>query len=155
MEYAITGRLSSRGGRRQLCRGDPWWLRNCAPDRLRPVAGLASGVPLGWAPFDREPGAIGTGLYVGAWMPDPLSRTERIRKEAAKFICLAESPSSSFLRDYYRRLAERYLALEGVYCGPVLRHPAELMLPAVDLGGRVWLGGRSCKGGPAAPAFGG
>jgi hypothetical protein len=46
-------------------------------------------------------------------MPDPLSRTERIRKEAAKFFCLAESPSSSFLRDYYRRLAERYLALEG------------------------------------------
>jgi hypothetical protein len=40
-----------------------------------------------------------------------------------------------------------------VYCGPVLRHPAE-PLPAVDLGGRVWLGGRSCKGGPAAPAFG-
>ncbi len=40
-------------------------------------------------------------------------------------------------------------------CGPVLRHPAELMLPAVDLGGRVWLDGRSCKGGPAAPAFGG
>ena len=39
-----------------------------------------------------------------------------------------------------------------VYCGPVLRHPAEL-LPAVDLGGRVWLGGRSCKGWPAAPAF--
>src|SRR5271169_6086501 len=43
----------------------------------------------------------------------------------------------------------------GVYCGPVLRHPAELMLPAVDLGGRVWLGGKPCKGGPAAPAFGG
>jgi len=42
----------------------------------------------------------------------------------------------------------------GVYCGPVLGHPAEL-LPAVGLGGRVWLGGRSCKGGPAAPAFGG
>ena len=42
-----------------------------------------------------------------------------------------------------------------VYCGPVLRHPAELMLPAVDLGGRVWLGGKPCKGGPAAPAFGG
>jgi hypothetical protein len=41
-----------------------------------------------------------------------------------------------------------------VYYGPVLRHPAEL-LPAVDLGGRVWLGGRSCKGWPAAPAFGG
>jgi hypothetical protein len=29
------------------------------------------------------------------------------------------------------------------------------MLPAVDLGGRVWLGSKSCKGGPAAPAFGG
>src|SRR5580704_1715127 len=42
-----------------------------------------------------------------------------------------------------------------MYCGPGLRHPAEPMLPAVDLGGRVWLGGRSCKGGPAAPAFGG
>jgi hypothetical protein len=42
-----------------------------------------------------------------------------------------------------------------VYCGPVLRHPAELMLPAVDLGGRVWRGSKSCKGGPAAPAFGG
>ena len=42
-----------------------------------------------------------------------------------------------------------------VYCGPVLRHPAELMLPAVGLGGRVWLGGKPCKGGPAAPAFGG
>jgi hypothetical protein len=42
-----------------------------------------------------------------------------------------------------------------MYCGPVLRHPAELMLPAVDLGGRVWLGGKPCEGGPAAPAFGG
>jgi len=29
------------------------------------------------------------------------------------------------------------------------------MLPAVDLGGRVWLDGKPCKGGPAAPAFGG
>jgi hypothetical protein len=42
-----------------------------------------------------------------------------------------------------------------VYCGPVLRHPAEFMLPAVNLGGRVWLGSKPCKGGPAAPAFGG
>jgi len=42
-----------------------------------------------------------------------------------------------------------------MYCGPVLRHPAKLMLPAVDLGGQVWLGGKPCKGGPAAPAFGG
>jgi hypothetical protein len=52
----------------------------------------------------------------------------------------------------YRR---RFAAQPFVYCGPVLRHPAELMLPAVDLGGRVWLGGKPCKGGPAAPAFGG
>ena len=44
---------------------------------------------------------------------------------------------------------------EQLYCGPVLRHPAKLMLPAVDLGGQVWLGGKPCKGGPAAPAFGG
>jgi hypothetical protein len=29
-----------------------------------------------------------------------------------------------------------------VYCGPVLRHPAELMLPAVDLGGKQWLDGK-------------
>jgi hypothetical protein len=42
-----------------------------------------------------------------------------------------------------------------VYCGPVLRHPAEPMLPADDLGGRVWPDGKPCKGGPAAPAFGG
>jgi len=42
-----------------------------------------------------------------------------------------------------------------LYCGPVLRHPAELCFPAVELGGRVWLGGKPCKGGPAAPAFGG
>src|SRR6202171_6388645 len=40
-----------------------------------------------------------------------------------------------------------------LYCGPVLRHPAEFMLPAVDLGGRVWLGGKPCKGGAAAPAL--
>ena len=53
--------------------------------------------------------------------------------------------------DGFRIIARK----DGMYCGPVLRHPAELMLPAVDLGGRVWLDGRSCKGGPAAPAFGG
>jgi hypothetical protein len=47
------------------------------------------------------------------------------------------------------------LGSAALYFGPVLRHPAELMLPAVDLGGRVWLGGKPCKGGPAAPAFGG
>jgi hypothetical protein len=41
--------------------------------------------------------------------------------------------------DCRRKLRERR---DGMYCGPVLRHPAELMLPAVDLGGRVWLGGK-------------
>ena len=53
-----------------------------------------------------------------------------------------------------RQAQERHARRPPVYCGPVLRHPAEL-LPAADLGGRVWLGGRSCKGWPAAPAFGG
>jgi hypothetical protein len=51
-------------------------------------------------------------------MTDPSSREERIRKEAAKFSHLAESASSSFLRDYYWRLAERYLALEGEWVPP-------------------------------------
>jgi hypothetical protein len=32
---------------------------------------------------------------------------------------------------------------DNLYCGPVWKHSAE-PLPAVDLGGRVWLGGRSC-----------
>ena len=32
---------------------------------------------------------------------------------------------------------------------------SSLAVPAVDLGGRVWLSGRPCKGGPTAPAFGG
>ena len=54
----------------------------------------------------------------GAWMPDPLSRAERIQKEAAKFYRLAESASSAFLRGYYWRLAERYLALEGEWAPP-------------------------------------
>jgi hypothetical protein len=46
-------------------------------------------------------------------MSDPLSRTERIQKEAAKFSSLAEKCLLVVLRDYYQRLAERYLALEG------------------------------------------
>jgi hypothetical protein len=58
-------------------------------------------------------GPTSPGWYVGPWMPDPLSRAERIRKEAAKFSSLDESASSPFLRDYYWRLADRYLALEG------------------------------------------
>src|SRR5271156_6528139 len=38
-----------------------------------------------------------------------------------------------------------------VYCGPVLRHPAEFMLPAVDLGGRVWLVASPVKAGLRPP----
>jgi hypothetical protein len=41
------------------------------------------------------------------------SRAERIRKEAMKFSDLAESAPSPFLRDYYQRIAERYLSLES------------------------------------------
>jgi hypothetical protein len=51
-------------------------------------------------------------------MANPLSRAARNRKEAAKFSDLAESASSSFLREYYSRLAERYLALEGEWKPP-------------------------------------
>jgi hypothetical protein len=60
------------------------------------------------------------------------------------------------LISFYHHKAEREpvpVARDAeLYCGPVLRHPPELMLPAVDLGGRVWLGSKPCKGGPAAPA---
>jgi hypothetical protein len=51
-------------------------------------------------------------------MSDQSSRAERNRKEAAKFSDLAKSASSTFLRGYYRRLAERYLALEGEWRPP-------------------------------------
>src|SRR6185295_13242389 len=56
---------------------------------------------------------------------------------------------------FFKPQGQRRVRLMALYCGPVLRHPTELMLPAVDLGGRVWLGSKPCKGGPAAPAFGG
>jgi hypothetical protein len=49
---------------------------------------------------------------------DLLSRMERNRKEAAKFSELAKSAPSAFLRDYYRRIAERYLMLEGGWRPP-------------------------------------
>src|SRR5271163_1900197 len=72
--------------------------------------------PLGWAPrLTQSPANFGaTGLYGGSLM----SRAEQIRKEAAKFFDLAETASSSFLREYYCRLAERYLALEGDWRAP-------------------------------------
>ena len=51
-------------------------------------------------------------------MAEPLSRAERIEKEAAKFSDLAKTASSSFLRGYYFRIAERYLLLEGEWTPP-------------------------------------
>src|SRR5580658_3240600 len=43
---------------------------------------------------------------------------------------------------------QRSVIIQGeLYCGPVLRHPAEFMLPAVDLGGRVWLVASPVKAG--------
>ena len=66
-------------------------------------------------PFDAEPGELrGDRAVWGSLM----SRAEQIRKEAAKFFDLAETASSSFLREYYCRLAERYLALEGDWRAP-------------------------------------
>ena len=65
-----------------------------------------------------------------------------------------------------RETSRRDVAFDGPRQGARLRKPVvgqlycgdtrlSLMLPAVDLGGRVWLGSKPCKGGPAAPAFGG
>ena len=64
--------------------------------------------------FDAEPGELRRdGSVWGSLMSHPLNRAEQIRKEASRFSDLAETASSSFLREYYCRLAERYLALEG------------------------------------------
>jgi hypothetical protein len=42
-------------------------------------------------------------------MSDPLITAERYRKEAAEFSELAKTAETSFIRDYYGRLAQRYL----------------------------------------------
>jgi hypothetical protein len=42
-------------------------------------------------------------------MPDPLSAAERYRSDAAKFFDLAKDAPNPFIRDYYHRLAKRYL----------------------------------------------
>jgi hypothetical protein len=39
-----------------------------------------------------------------------LIKWPRYRKEAAEFSDLAKNASTQFLRDYYQRLAERYLS---------------------------------------------
>jgi hypothetical protein len=51
-------------------------------------------------------------------MTDQLTRAERNRKEVGKFSDLAKTASSSFLRGYYFRIAERYLLLEGEWTPP-------------------------------------
>jgi hypothetical protein len=42
-------------------------------------------------------------------MSDQLSAADRYRSDATKFSELAESAETPFLRDYYKRLAQRYL----------------------------------------------
>jgi hypothetical protein len=42
-------------------------------------------------------------------MSDPLIAMERYRKKAAEFSELAQTAEAPFIRDYYRRLAQRYL----------------------------------------------
>ena len=42
-------------------------------------------------------------------MPDALMAAERYRKEAAVFSELAKTAETAFVRDYYGRLAQRYL----------------------------------------------
>jgi hypothetical protein len=42
-------------------------------------------------------------------MSDPLITAERYRKEAAEFSELAKTAETAFIRDYYGRLAQRYL----------------------------------------------
>jgi hypothetical protein len=42
-------------------------------------------------------------------MPDPLSAAVRYRSDAAKLSELAKDAANPFFRDYYKRLAQRYL----------------------------------------------
>jgi hypothetical protein len=42
-------------------------------------------------------------------MPDPLSKADRYRQEAAKCYELAKSASPDFLSGFYRRIAVQYL----------------------------------------------
>jgi hypothetical protein len=46
-------------------------------------------------------------------MIDPSSRLGRELKAAEEFFALAKSASSPFMREYYRRVAERYLSSHG------------------------------------------
>jgi hypothetical protein len=43
-------------------------------------------------------------------MMDAMTRADLYSKESTKYFNLSKSVSSPFLRDYYRRIAERYLS---------------------------------------------
>ena len=46
-------------------------------------------------------------------MIDPLSIVGRELKTAEEFFALAKNANSPFMREYYRRVAERYLSSQG------------------------------------------
>jgi hypothetical protein len=46
----------------------------------------------------------------GRVMMDAITRADLYSKESTKYFNLAKSAASPFLRDYYRRIAERYLS---------------------------------------------
>jgi hypothetical protein len=46
-------------------------------------------------------------------MIDPLSMVGREFKTAEEFFALAKNANSPFMREYYRRVAERYLSSQG------------------------------------------
>jgi hypothetical protein len=85
-----------------------------SPPRFEPrKRRICVGIILGMRSMDPL-GRVMLGLR-GARMTD---RAERNRQEAAKFSDLAKSAPSPFLRDYYRRIAERYVLLEGEWTPP-------------------------------------
>jgi hypothetical protein len=51
----------------------------------------------------------------GAQMIDPSSTLGRELKTAEEFFALAKNANSPFMREYYRRVAERYLSSEGEF----------------------------------------
>jgi hypothetical protein len=71
-------------------------------------------------------------VWAAAWesrMPDPLIAAKRYRKDAAAFSELAKTAETSFIRDYYSGLAQRYLmhaesqeTLARTSGGPVAGH---------------------------------
>jgi hypothetical protein len=52
-------------------------------------------------------------LMEGGPMIDPLSMVGRELKTAEEFFALAKNANSPFMREYYRRVGERYLSSQG------------------------------------------